>query len=101
MAPHNDPASPTEGADTPKVSLRRACPLVLVVVVSGVVVAMGWHRQLSFETLARHHEALGDFIALHEVSAVGAYIPLYIPLGAPSMPVGVYFPGVGGNPFRA
>jgi uncharacterized membrane protein YdjX (TVP38/TMEM64 family) len=101
MAPDNDPAPPTEGADNPKFSLRRACPLVLVVVVSGVVVAMGWHRQLSFETLAQHHEALRDFIAQHEAAAVAAYVALYIVLVALSVPVGFYFTVIGGILFGA
>jgi uncharacterized membrane protein YdjX (TVP38/TMEM64 family) len=101
MAPNNDPASPTKGANYPKFSLRRACPLVLVVVLSAVVFAMGWHRQLSFETLARHHEALRDFIVLHEVSAVGAYVALYIALVALSLPVGLYYTVIGGILFGA
>jgi uncharacterized membrane protein YdjX (TVP38/TMEM64 family) len=101
MAPSNDPASPTEGADDPKFSLRRACPLVLVVVVSAVAFAMGWHRQFSFEALAGHHEALRDFIALHEVSAVVVYVALYAALVALSMPVGFYFTVIGGILFGA
>src|SRR5262245_8265462 len=101
MAPDNDPAPPTEGTDNPKFSLRRACPLVLVVVVSGIVLAMGWHRQFSFETFAQHHEALREFIALHEVSAVAAYVALYIALVALSVPVGFYFTVIGGILFGA
>jgi uncharacterized membrane protein YdjX (TVP38/TMEM64 family) len=101
MAPDRNPAPPTEGADDPKFSVRRACPLVLVVVVAGVVVAMGWHRQLSFETFAQHHEALRDFIALHEASAVVAYVALYIALVALSVPVGFYFTVIGGILFGA
>jgi uncharacterized membrane protein YdjX (TVP38/TMEM64 family) len=101
MAPDRNPAPPTEGADDPKFSVRRACPLVLVVVVAGVVVAMGWHRQLSFETFAHHHEALRDFIALHEASAVAAYVVLYIALVALSVPVGFYVTVIGGILFGA
>ena len=68
------PVISTAGAACPKFSLRRLVPLVVIVVISVGVVAMGWHRQLSFETLARHHEALRDFIATHEASAVAAYV---------------------------
>src|SRR5262245_20165489 len=101
MAPSNDPASPTEGADDPKFSLRRACPLALVVVVSAIAFAMGWHRQLSFEALAGHHEALRDFIALHEAAAVLVYVALYAALVALSLPVGFYFTVIGGILFGA
>ena len=55
-----------------KFSRPRLVPLIVVVVASGVVIAMGWQRQLSFETLARHYAALREFIAAHEVSAVAA-----------------------------
>src|SRR5262245_40915733 len=49
MTAENDP--PTVDAGSPKVAMRRLCPLVVVLVVSGVIIVMGWHRQLSFETL--------------------------------------------------
>lgn len=101
MATENDPSSPIEGAATPKFTPRRLVPLVVVVVTSGVVVAMGWHRQLSFETLVRHHQALQDFIAMHEVSAVAAYVGLYIVVVALSVPVGIYLTVVGGILFGA
>ena len=101
MTPDHDPAFPTKDADNPQFSLRRVCPLVLVVVVSAVIFAMGWHRQLSFETIAHHHEGLRDFIALHEASAVAAYVALYIVLVALSVPVGFYFTVIGGILFGA
>jgi uncharacterized membrane protein YdjX (TVP38/TMEM64 family) len=99
MTADNDP--PTAGAASPKLPLRRVVPLVVVVAVSGVVIAMGWHRQLSFETLARHHEALRDFIALHEVAAVGAYVALYAAVIALSVPVGFFLTLAGGILFGA
>src|SRR5436305_1022891 len=43
--------------------LRRMLPLIVIAVIAVAIVAMGWHRQLSFETLARHHAALRHFIA--------------------------------------
>src|SRR5205823_9198914 len=93
MTAENDP--PTVGAGSPKFAMRRLCPLVVVLAVSGVVVAMGWHRQLSFETLVRHHDALREFIALHEPAAVGAYVVLYVAVIALSVPVGFFLTLVG------
>src|SRR5262245_15367130 len=81
--------------------LRRLIPLVLVAVVSAAVVAMGWHRHLSFETLARHHEVLRAFIDRHEVAAVLAYIAAYVAVIALSIPVGVFLTMVGGLLFGA
>jgi uncharacterized membrane protein YdjX (TVP38/TMEM64 family) len=99
MTAENDP--PTVGAGSLKFSARRLCPLVVVVVVSGAVIAMGWHRQLSFETLVRHHEALREFIAMHELAAVGAYVALYVAVIALSVPVGIFLTLVGGILFGA
>jgi len=60
---------------------------------------MGWHRQLSFETLVRHHQALQDYIAMHELSAVAAYVALYIAMVALSVPVGIFLSVAGGALF--
>src|SRR6266576_5910482 len=80
---------------------RRRVPLAIIAIVSIGVVVLGWHRQVSFETLARHHEALRDFIAMHEVSAVAAYVTLYVVVAALSMPVGIYLTVIGGILFGA
>jgi uncharacterized membrane protein YdjX (TVP38/TMEM64 family) len=89
------------GAGSPKLSLRRLVPVVAIVVVSGTVIAMGWHRQLSFETLVRHHEALREFIAMHELAAVGGYVALYAAVIALSIPIGFFFTLAGGVLFGA
>jgi len=99
MTPNNDP-SPA-GAARAKFSPRRLVPLIVIAVAAGVVIAMGWQRQLSFETLARHYEALRAFIAAHEVSAIAAYVALYIVAVALSIPVGVYLTVTGGILFGA
>ncbi len=103
MTPKDDP-SPA-GAARAKFSPRRLVPLIVIAVAAGVVIAMGWQRQLSFETLARHYEALRTFIAAHEVSAIAAYVALYIvavALSIPvSIPVGVYLTVTGGILFGA
>jgi uncharacterized membrane protein YdjX (TVP38/TMEM64 family) len=99
MTANNDPSS--AGAGRAKFSRRRLVPLIVIVVASGVVIAMGWQRQLSFETLARHYEVLREFIAAHEVSAVAAYIALYIVAVALSVPVGAYLTVTGGILFGA
>jgi len=81
--------------------LRRMLPLIVIAVIAVAIVAMGWHRQLSFETLARHHAALRHFIAAHEVAALLAYVALYIAVVALSLPVGVYLTLTGGILFGA
>ena len=98
MTADNDP--PT-GIRDPKLPLRRLIPLVVVVAISVVVLVMGWHRQLSFGTLARNHDALREFIALHQAAAVGGYVVLYAGVIALSVPVGFFLTLAGGILFGA
>jgi uncharacterized membrane protein YdjX (TVP38/TMEM64 family) len=99
MTTENDP--PTVGVGTPKPAIRRLGPLIVVLLVSVGVIAMGWHRQLSFETLVRHHDALRELIAMHEPAAVCAYVVLYAAVIALSIPVGIFLTLVGGILFGA
>jgi uncharacterized membrane protein YdjX (TVP38/TMEM64 family) len=92
--------APPSGKAT-QLPFRRWVPLVLIVAASAAVVAMGWHRHLSFETLARHHEALRAFIDRHAVAAVLAYVGAYVAVIALSIPVGVFLTMVGGVLFGA
>jgi len=101
MSAGNDPSPTRARAGSSKFPLRRLVPLIVIAVASAVVIAMGWHRQLSFETLARHDDALRDFIATHEMSALAAYMALYIAAVALSIPVGVFLTVTGGVLFGA
>jgi uncharacterized membrane protein YdjX (TVP38/TMEM64 family) len=66
--------------------LHRWFPLAAVVLAAGVIVAMGWHRHVSFETLLRHHDAIHEFILTHRVAAVAFYIATYVVVVALSLP---------------
>src|SRR2546429_6331731 len=99
MSAGNDPSPTSARAGSSKFPLCRLVPLIVIAVASAVVFAMGWHRQLSFETLARHHDALRDFITTHELSALAAYVALYIAAVAPSIPVRAFLTVTGGIPF--
>jgi uncharacterized membrane protein YdjX (TVP38/TMEM64 family) len=101
MADKNDPPYVAAIGGSSKFPLRRLVPLIVVLAASAIVFAMGWHRQLSFETLVRHHETLRAFIAAHEATAVAAYVALYIAAVALSIPVGFYLTVTGGILFGA
>jgi uncharacterized membrane protein YdjX (TVP38/TMEM64 family) len=77
-------------------SRRRFVPLVLIALISVVIIAMGWHRELSLQSLARHHAWLRHYIGAHEVRALAAYVGLYIGAVALSLPVGAYCSVIGG-----
>jgi uncharacterized membrane protein YdjX (TVP38/TMEM64 family) len=79
-----------------KLSLRRLAPLLIIGGISAVALAMGWQRQISFESLVRHYEALRGFIAAHEVAALAAYVALYIAVAGLSLPAGAYLTIIGG-----
>jgi len=99
MTGDKDPPSAQAGCR--RFPLRRLVPLIVIVGASALVFAMGWHRQLSFATLVRHHQSLQEFIATHEVAAVAAYVALYIAAVALSIPVGVFLTLTGGILFGA
>src|SRR5262249_56325729 len=98
MTADNEPPSVSKSGRFP---LRRLVPLIVIVAASVAVFAMGWQRQLSFETLARHHDALRGFITTHEVAAVAAYMALYIAAVALSVPGARFLPVTPGGPFRS
>jgi uncharacterized membrane protein YdjX (TVP38/TMEM64 family) len=77
-------------------AIRRFMPLAVIVLVSGVVIAMGGHRQLSFETLERHHAVIHDFIDRNTPAAIATYITLYIVVVALSVPGAVFLTLAGG-----
>ena len=76
--------------------LRRWLPLAVIAVASLAVVGMGWHRQLSFETLVRHHGAIHAFIQAHWIAAVAAYVAIYVAVVALSLPGGLILTLTGG-----
>jgi uncharacterized membrane protein YdjX (TVP38/TMEM64 family) len=101
MSDDEHPSATAASAGQSKFPLRRLVPLVVVVALTAAVLAMGWQRQLSFESLVRHYETLRAFIAAHELSALAAYVALYIAAAALSIPVGVYLTLAGGILFGA
>jgi uncharacterized membrane protein YdjX (TVP38/TMEM64 family) len=77
-------------------SLRRWWPLAAIVVLAVIVYAMGWHHQLSLETLVRHRAAIQAFVAAHEASALALFVALYIAAVALSVPGAVWLTISGG-----
>src|SRR6202049_1569311 len=76
--------------------LRRFVPFAVVIVAMAVILAMGWHRQLSFETLVRHRAGIDAFVAGHYPAAVAAFVALYVAVAALSVPGAVVLTICGG-----
>lgn len=66
--------------------IRRFAPLIAVALVLGFVLAMGWHRHLSLESVANNRDALKATIAGNWIVSYLAYILLYAAVVAASIP---------------
>lgn len=76
--------------------LRQWLPIAVLIAVPVLVVAMGWHRYLSFETIGRNYDSLRGFIGANFVAALGTYMLLYIVTVALSIPGGLFLTLAGG-----
>ena len=87
------------GRPAPRWTARRLIPFGAVILVTALILGMGWHRHLSFETLVRHHGAIHEFIQSTRIAAVAAYVATYAVAVALSLPVGLFLTLAGGMLF--
>jgi uncharacterized membrane protein YdjX (TVP38/TMEM64 family) len=92
----NDQSSPTAGAHAPRFSAGRLWPLVVVGLAIALVYGLGWHRELSLQTLLRHRALIDEFVAAHRLAAIAAFIALYVTVAALSIPTGAVLTTIGG-----
>jgi uncharacterized membrane protein YdjX (TVP38/TMEM64 family) len=78
--------NPAQRSSDRTFALTRLIPLGAILAVMAFAVAMGWHRQLSFETLVRHRSAVEELVAAHRVMAVLTFIAVYAAAVALSFP---------------
>ena len=77
-------------------ALRRWLPLAALAVLAAVAFALGWHRVLSLEALARNYDALRAIVAEHRALALLGYAGVYVGATALSLPGGVLLTTTGG-----
>ncbi len=77
-------------------NLARYIPVVIIGLAMVGVLAMGWHRHLSLESLVKHRSALEEFVSSHALGALSAFIGIYIVAVALSMPGAVFLTIAGG-----
>jgi uncharacterized membrane protein YdjX (TVP38/TMEM64 family) len=75
---------------------RRFMPIVVLALLGTLVYAMGWHRELSLETLVRHRAAIDQFVGDHRLAAMAVFIAIYIGVVALSVPGAVFLTISGG-----
>src|SRR5262249_3434823 len=79
-----------------RVSVGRLAPVAVIVVVAAIVIAMGWHRQLSFDTLVRHRVWLADFVSQHCAAALACFMAIYVAAVSLSLPGAAFLTIAGG-----
>ncbi len=101
MTAAHAPPPPTQGAPVRRFSARRLWPLAVIAFLAAAIYGAGLHREVSFETLVRHHAAIDGFVAAHKGAAVAAFVGLYIAVAALSIPAGAVLTTIGGFLFGA
>jgi uncharacterized membrane protein YdjX (TVP38/TMEM64 family) len=86
---------------TDRIPLRRFLPLVGVVVLASLVLAMGWHRELSLENLVRYRTEIDALISNHWILALAVFVASYIAVVTLSLPGGAIMTVSGGILFGA
>ena len=84
------------GQRTGRVSAGRIAPFVAIFVIAIVIYGMGWHHQLSLETLVRHRAVLDAFVNAHYAAALAAFLAVYIAVVSLSIPGSVFLTISGG-----
>ena len=91
-----------EEAALARLSLRRvwrsAAVLLVVLAIGGAVLALGFPKQLSLETLLRHRAAIDALVAAHPAAALAAYVAGYAVAAGLALP-GVVFLTIGAGVF--
>jgi uncharacterized membrane protein YdjX (TVP38/TMEM64 family) len=72
-------------ADRPP-AFGRLVPLAAILALMAFAVAMGWHQQLSLETLVRHRTAIEAVVTAHRAAAILAFVFIYATAVALSFP---------------
>ncbi|HWB46491.1 MAG TPA: VTT domain-containing protein, partial [Hyphomicrobiaceae bacterium] len=77
-------------------ALRRYGPLAVVAGVTALVLAAGWHNELTLENIVATRDRFHDMLAAHQWLAVLIYIAVYALAVALSLPCGLIMTLAGG-----
>jgi uncharacterized membrane protein YdjX (TVP38/TMEM64 family) len=86
----------TIAAGAQGLTLRRFAPLLVIVLLAGLIFAMGWHRELTLENLIKHRVALSAFVDAQFIAAIAGFVALYITVVALSLPGATFLTIAGG-----
>jgi uncharacterized membrane protein YdjX (TVP38/TMEM64 family) len=91
---HSPPDTIAAGAQG--LTLRRFAPLAFIVLLAGLIFALGWHRELTLENLVKHRVALSAFVDSHFIPAIAGFVAIYIGVVALSLPGATFLTIAGG-----
>ncbi len=77
-------------------SVLRWLPILIIAVVMTIVMAAGWHRYVSFQSIGLNYEAMKIFIKDNLLIAVLVYVATYVVVVALSLPGGLVMTLAGG-----
>jgi uncharacterized membrane protein YdjX (TVP38/TMEM64 family) len=89
----------TQRKDTIPRALKRFGPLAIIAVVLVVIVAMGWHRQVTLENIVSARDRFHLLLSEHTLLAVAIYVAVYIAMGALCLPGSPILTATGGLMF--
>ena len=95
------PADPTSPPSTARLPLGRLVPLAIIVAITAIALAMGWHRELSLTALLDRRGEIEDFVSQHWIAALAGYTALYVAVTALSLPCASFLTIFGGLIFGA
>src|SRR5258705_13413108 len=81
--------------------LVRLAPLGCLLGLLVLAYAMGWHRNLTLQTLVENNAAIDAFIAAHRIAAILSFVVIYAIGAILAMPAGAVLAVVGGFLFGA
>jgi len=81
--------------------LGRLVPLGCLLGLLVLAYAMGWHRNVSLETVVENNAAIDAFIEAHRIAAIMSFVVIYAIAVILAMPAGVLLAVIGGFLFGA
>ena len=89
-------ANKAQGLSAGSSLVKRILPLVVLAGVAALVISQGWHKYLTLESIAENRDVLKSYIDANGVTALLAYMGIYIVVIALSLPGGVFLTLTGG-----
>ena len=96
MSPDQDATTLKAAGASARLRLKKILPLIVLGALTAAIFAMGWHRELSLDTIVRRRAELESLVTAHFVAALAGFIGIYVVAVAMSVPGAVFLTIAGG-----